>query len=286
MASMSFALLLIFSVMAVASSKRIKQEQLADALADFDKAEEYAKASESNEANKALSDCQGLPLSKVTQTAEEASDPSAAPAEEEVPVESTAEQFEAASAFARDNEPSRTIPTNRKLILYGLFKQATAGDISTSQPWVYQLEAGAKWDAWSSHKGKSTQTAQQEYIAELEKQKTVFFARIAEEAADPGAAPAEEEVPVESTADQFEAALAFVRDNVPTKTIPNNRKLILYGLFKQATIGDNKTSKPWPFQLLLRDMWDAWRRHEGKSTETAQQEYVAELRKQKTEFFD
>ncbi len=50
------------------------------------------------------------------------------------------------------------------LILYGLFKQATMGDNSTSAPWAVQFEAKAKWDAWTKNKGKSAETARKEYI--------------------------------------------------------------------------------------------------------------------------
>ena len=39
------------------------------------------------------------------------------------------------------------------LEIYGLYKQATAGDNTTSQPWAIQLEAAAKWNAWTALKG-------------------------------------------------------------------------------------------------------------------------------------
>ena len=45
-------------------------------------------------------------------------------------------------------------PNNDQLLqLYGLYKQATAGDVNTSQPWAVQMEARAKWDAWNARKG-------------------------------------------------------------------------------------------------------------------------------------
>ena len=56
------------------------------------------------------------------------------------------------------------ISNDEKLSLYGLFKQATVGDNTTGQPWAVQLEARAKWDAWTAHKGKSTDAAKTEYI--------------------------------------------------------------------------------------------------------------------------
>ena len=48
--------------------------------------------------------------------------------------------------------------------LYGLFKQATVGDNTTSEPSFYQLTEKAKWSAWKSEKGKSSDQAKHEYV--------------------------------------------------------------------------------------------------------------------------
>lgn len=50
------------------------------------------------------------------------------------------------------------------LDLYGLFKQATVGDINIAQPWAVQLEARAKWDAWNSRKGMTQDAARDAYV--------------------------------------------------------------------------------------------------------------------------
>lgn len=262
MASVSLNLLLIFIVTSAVSCKRLEKEQLAEALADFDKEE-------------AVTDHQGLPLSK---------DKAAANHELALAGEQTAEQFKIASAFVRDHKPTKTVPMDRDLTLYALFKQALVGDVNTPQPWRYQRLARKKWDAWSSNKGKSPESAQKEYIAEVEKQKTEFFTQPAQEAAD-SARAADGEVQSQATAEAFEAASAFARDNEPAKTIPDGRKLILYGLYKQATVGDINIRQPWAVQLEASAKWDAWSSHQGKSTERAQKEYIAELEKQKTEFY-
>ena len=39
-------------------------------------------------------------------------------------------------------------------VLQGLYKQATVGDNTTSQPWAVQMTERAKWDAWTSFKGQ------------------------------------------------------------------------------------------------------------------------------------
>lgn len=55
------------------------------------------------------------------------------------------------------------------LALYGIYKQATVGDNTTAQPWAIQVEARAKWEAWTSNKGKSQATAETDYINMVKK---------------------------------------------------------------------------------------------------------------------
>jgi diazepam-binding inhibitor (GABA receptor modulating acyl-CoA-binding protein) len=57
-------------------------------------------------------------------------------------------------------------PSNdEKGMLYGLYKQATVGDVNTAQPYFYEVVARGKWDAWNSHKSKTSDQAKQEYIS-------------------------------------------------------------------------------------------------------------------------
>ncbi|KAI9469329.1 putative acyl-coA-binding protein [Zychaea mexicana] len=59
--------------------------------------------------------------------------------------------------------------------------------------------------------------------------------------------------------------------------------LKLYGLFKQANVGDNDTPKPGMFDLKGKYKWQAWEDLKGKSQEDAEKEYIAlveELKKQ------
>lgn len=56
-------------------------------------------------------------------------------------------------------------PVNEeKGMLYGLYKQATIGDVNTTQPYFFDVVARGKWDAWNSQKSKSTEQVKQEYI--------------------------------------------------------------------------------------------------------------------------
>ena len=56
---------------------------------------------------------------------------------------------------------------------------------------------------------------------------------------------------------------------------PNNENLLkLYGLYKQATEGDNTGDKPGGFDFKALAKHEAWSSLKGKSKEDAMQEYV------------
>ena len=74
----------------------------------------------------------------------------------------TKSRFEAALA------KSKTLPTQSttvQLDLYGLFKQASVGDVSGSRPGMFDMKGRAKYDAWDKRKGMSTDEAMDAYIA-------------------------------------------------------------------------------------------------------------------------
>ncbi len=87
------------------------------------------------------------------------------------------QSFDDAVKFVRDGpKPSSAVPNERKLKVYGLFKQSTEGDVSTDRPGgMFNWEAQAKWDAWNSNKGKSKEVAQAEYIEEVKAQAAEFY---------------------------------------------------------------------------------------------------------------
>lgn len=74
--------------------------------------------------------------------------------------------FEAAVANAKLLPEKPDNPTLLKI--YGLYKQATEGDNSAGKPSFSDIVARAKWDAWTAHKGKSREAAQQAYIDLIE----------------------------------------------------------------------------------------------------------------------
>ena len=59
-----------------------------------------------------------------------------------------------------------TRPSNERLLeLYGLYKQATEGDVSGSRPGLLDLKGRAKFDAWSKRRGLSKDDAMKGYVA-------------------------------------------------------------------------------------------------------------------------
>ncbi|XP_076250254.1 putative acyl-CoA-binding protein [Rhynchophorus ferrugineus] len=60
-------------------------------------------------------------------------------------------------------------PSDEDLLeLYGLFKQATVGDVNTSAPGLLDLKGKAKWNAWNGRKGLSQDQAKEQYIAKAD----------------------------------------------------------------------------------------------------------------------
>ena len=76
--------------------------------------------------------------------------------------------MESKSLFEKAVEDSKSLPvkpSNETLLnLYSLYKQATEGDVNDEAPAMFDFVAKAKYEAWSSLKGKTKEAAMQEYI--------------------------------------------------------------------------------------------------------------------------
>mmetsp|Transcript_67051 Transcript_67051/g.155615 ORF Transcript_67051/g.155615 Transcript_67051/m.155615 type:complete len:152 (+) Transcript_67051:68-523(+) len=60
-------------------------------------------------------------------------------------------------------------PTQEQLLrFYGLYKQATEGDVHGTQPWATQIKARAKYDSWASYRGLSKDEAMDRYVQAAE----------------------------------------------------------------------------------------------------------------------
>ena len=56
---------------------------------------------------------------------------------------------------------------------------------------------------------------------------------------------------------------------------PSNEDLLqMYGLYKQATLGDNNDERPGGFDFKAVAKYEAWLRQKGKSKEDARSEYI------------
>jgi diazepam-binding inhibitor (GABA receptor modulating acyl-CoA-binding protein) len=57
-------------------------------------------------------------------------------------------------------------PSNDQLLaLYGLFKQATEGDVTGKRPGMLEMVGRAKHDAWAARRGTERAAAMQAYVA-------------------------------------------------------------------------------------------------------------------------
>jgi diazepam-binding inhibitor (GABA receptor modulator, acyl-CoA-binding protein) len=55
------------------------------------------------------------------------------------------------------------------LQLYGLYKQATEGDVTGERPGMFDFKGAAKYDAWASRKGLTTDEAMRAYVELVDK---------------------------------------------------------------------------------------------------------------------
>lgn len=75
-------------------------------------------------------------------------------------------------AFSAATERAKQLPhqsNDRLLELYGLFKQATEGDVVGESPGFFDLKGAAKFDAWETRRGMSRDEAMQAYVDLVDK---------------------------------------------------------------------------------------------------------------------
>ena len=69
----------------------------------------------------------------------------------------------------KDVKKLSNLNNDQLLQLYGLYKQATEGDVHGPKPGMLDLRGKAKYGAWSKHKGKSQEKAMEAYAALVKK---------------------------------------------------------------------------------------------------------------------
>ncbi|KAI3713665.1 hypothetical protein L1987_72248 [Smallanthus sonchifolius] len=74
----------------------------------------------------------------------------------------------------------------------------------------------------------------------------------------------------------------FEEHAAKAKTLPqtttNEDLLVLYGLYKQATVGPVNTDRPGMFSMRERAKWDAWKAVESKTTDEAMNDYITKVK--------
>jgi diazepam-binding inhibitor (GABA receptor modulating acyl-CoA-binding protein) len=69
-----------------------------------------------------------------------------------------------------------------------------------------------------------------------------------------------------SVQEEFDAIAKQLADNASiAEGLSNEKKLEIYSLFKQGSIGDVNTQRPGMFDLKGKAKWDAWNDRKGTS---------------------
>lgn len=78
-------------------------------------------------------------------------------------------QFDKAVAIVRSLPPDGSVKPSQdqQLEFYGLFKQATEGDVKGDRPGAFNFAGKYKWDAWKKLEGMSQDDAKAKYVALL-----------------------------------------------------------------------------------------------------------------------
>ena len=73
---------------------------------------------------------------------------------------------------------------------------------------------------------------------------------------------------------EFESAAAAIKKSADRNIkMSDDELLLVYGLYKQGTVGDNNTNKPGMLDFKGKAKWEAWGKVKGKSQADAQNEY-------------
>lgn len=79
------------------------------------------------------------------------------------------ERFEEAVQYIQTAEGDFQPSNELKLEFYGLYKQATEGDVHGKKPGMMDIVGRAKYNAWENMKGLSSEEAMERYVERLDK---------------------------------------------------------------------------------------------------------------------
>jgi len=72
----------------------------------------------------------------------------------------------------------------------------------------------------------------------------------------------------------FKLASSYMASNTKLK-LTNEQQLRIYGLYKQAQIGDVNTPKPGIINMVGRAKWEAWKQNQGMPSSQAMEVYIS-----------
>jgi len=171
-------------------------------------------------------------------------------------------RFDFVSRLLEDKLDAREInvSASNSNLLYGLYMQATCGDVRGRRPWVLRPKDRAKWDSWANQRGQSTDDAMARYV---------------EVACNEMQEPEETEQSGDLRSQFDKAANDLEEINRNGKVdIPPADLLVAYGLYKQANCGDNQSAQPWAHNIKLRAKWDSWAALKGMAPSEAMKKYI------------
>jgi len=165
-------------------------------------------------------------------------------------------------------------------LLYGLYMQATCGDIRGRRPWVLRAKDRAKWDSWASQRGQSPAVAMATYI---EVACNAMQDRKQSEGYNRAQAVAENEQSADLRK-RFNKVASDLREKIRRREVdaPVADLVAAYGLYKQASCGDNQGAQPWAYNINARAKWDSWAALKGMSSSEAMEKYIGFLERHLT----
>jgi len=158
--------------------------------------------------------------------------------------------------------------------LYGLYMQATCGDVRGRRPWVLRPKDRAKWDSWATQRGQSTAAAMAKYVETacdvMQGVKEIEGINRADEC------PQREQSGdlqkrFDKAASDLEEKMRKGELNIPAADL-----IAVYGLYKQATCGDNHGGQPWAYNVKARAKWDSWAALKGMAQSEAMEKYIGD----------
>eukprot|EP00929_Paragymnodinium_shiwhaense_P043442 TRINITY_DN2233_c0_g1_i1.p1 TRINITY_DN2233_c0_g1~~TRINITY_DN2233_c0_g1_i1.p1 ORF type:complete len:766 (-),score=176.44 TRINITY_DN2233_c0_g1_i1:34-2331(-) len=209
------------------------------------------------------SDCESAPaLPLLSKEAAAAGRRCASAAESGEEAVFAAAQLAMRNAMAAGNVS--VIPAD-KALLAALAKQATAGDVDGERPDLWDSSGQLRWDAWSKLKGFDKQVAMRQYCETVDR------------LLGPGWSSSSSKSPADAAASPGERLFAEAQRALAKPynegRLGNRDKLLLYALFKQATVGDVIGARPDIYDQVERYKWDFWDQLRGMTAAAAKQEY-------------